>query len=150
MTTDLWVVLGNPPGEEDVPSGRMPNWLSRRDLLHAALRREGCYIRFRTWHMLWAALHGSQHPPRSTWARLIADFDFAHLLDSARQPRPGDRPSFRFWNLRWLVDPFTKAAEGKHSVVQKSLLLRQIVCVVETHWSEADAARWAWLTRDPK
>ena len=52
------------------------------------------------------------------------------------------------WNVRWLVSPNTHSATVKRAIIFKALNMDKVVCLQETHWSQADAARWAALFPD--
>ena len=46
------------------------------------------------------------------------------------------------WNARWLVDGAANRVIAKREAISRLLAKGAIVCVQETHWSEADGAIW--------
>ena len=138
----LWDAMGQPPREAWVPSGRSPGWIGPRNFLHAALRAEGVNTRFRSWQALWSALHNVPPPRHLSWGLLLGIFTIADVPTASPPGSARSDPTFFAWNLQWMVDPHSDAAASKRGIIATALLRQRIVCVVETHWSDAASARW--------
>ena len=88
------------------------------------------------------ARHGS--PAHNTWARLCGDASVDTIV--ARLEGGDAAPPFSCypWNARWVKASAPKAALKRQFVLDK-VLAGQVVCVQETHWSEAQGFAWAGL-----
>ena len=138
-------VLVIPRGSRTVPPGRSKNWKEAIRPLHQALAEVGIGKSFTTWHGLWTLLHATSPPPVCSWQTLVGQFTLHDLIIKIRSRTAGRSAALMAWNIRWLVDPNTKAAAKKRAVVVAATLAHHIVCLSETHWLECDASLWKQL-----
>ena len=143
--TNLLEALGNPSGGNRIPGRRSQGWVGANKTLHNLIRAGSPNIRklnFRTWQTLWACVWDSAPPSRATWNQLAQGLTLQHVIDKLATTSQGTRPSFTYWNARWLVDPQAEANTAKRGVIMHSVNQHRIVALTETHWGEVDFARW--------
>ena len=144
-TTPLWIALGRPPHDLSVQGRHSEEWRRAADSLRCHLVREGVSFAppiLRSWRRLWISCHGSQPPACTTWAKLCQGCTLSSL--SPRPPSPDEATPFPLtsWNIRWLVDASSHAAQHKRSALRRHLHLGRVVCIQETHWAPWTAEQW--------
>ena len=138
----LLEALGAPPADLIIPGGGRRAWAGVRERLEAALRSSGCFQQFRSWQALWVCSRGLAAPSWCTWGALCNGLTIQHFVQRAVSSEGGASMKFALWNVRWLVSPHTQKAAAKKAVTLAALNAGRIITLVETHWSDADAACW--------
>ena len=99
--------------------------------------------RMGSWPSLWALVHATAPPAHTTWERLCGEASVDTIVDKLMACAAAPPFSCYSWNARWVKASTPKAAL-KQFVLDK-VLAGQVVCVQETHWSEAQGFAWAGL-----
>jgi len=141
--SSLWEALGRPPRGNPLPPSRAGTWRLARGALRLALRRLGITTVPRSASTLWNVIHGGSPPAGATWDALCRDTLLNTLATKLSSPNLGGAGNFANWNVRWIRDHHTEAAEAKRAIVFRLLRMGRIVLLQETHWSRAHAATWA-------
>ena len=140
----LWRALGFPPRGGTAPCAKSAQWGAVVARLRRAMPPEVKLPRMGSWPSLWALVHATAPPAHTTWARLCGDASVDTIV--ARLEGGAAAPPFSCypWNARWVKASAPKAALKRQFVLDK-VLAGQVVCVQETHWSEAQGFGWAGL-----
>ena len=101
------------------------------------------------WPSLWALVHATAPPAHTTWGRLCGEASIDTIVNRLRAGAAAPPFSCYSWNARWVQASTPKAALRRQVVLDK-VLAGQVVCVQETHWSEAQGYAWAGLFPAPQ
>ena len=142
-TASLWEALGRPPPDDLVGGRRAASWKHARRSLQDALQTQGCHVRVISWRALWAACHADPPPLAVTWRVLCSPIQVGELAVKLNLCGIKKRFGIVYWNVRWFIRHDTKAAAAKRGAICRALNKNNVVCLSETHWSNADAATWA-------
>jgi len=143
MTT-LADTLGSPPAYRLLPAARSPEWAHVCKIIEHFCELDGV-LNGRGPGWLWARLQGSAPPYNPTWGGLLRGHessDPGRIRAALRESLSLHEVTVVSWNLRWLVNPDSDRAAGKKRVIEERLQQGHIVCIQETHWTDADAAVW--------
>ena len=142
--SSLGTALGSPNPARLLPARRSPEWRWYCRTIEDFSRCPGI-LSGRGAEWLWKKLQRSAPPPQISWGALLVGWgeaDEARVRAALRETICLDDVVITSWNVRWLVDPNSTRATGKKRVIEERLALGQIVCIQETHWSDADEAVW--------
>ena len=140
----LWRTLGFPPRGGTAPCATSAQWVAVVSRLRDAMPPGVKLPRMGSWPTLWALVHATAPPAHTTWAQLCGNASVDTIV--ARLEGGAAAPPFSCysWNARWVKASTPKAALKRQFVLDK-VLAGQVVCVQETHWSEAQGFAWAGL-----
>ena len=140
----LWRALGFPPRGGTAPCASSTQWAAVVSRLRAAMPPGVKLPRLRSWPALWALVHATAPPAHTTWAQLCGRASVDTIV--ARLEGGNAAPPFSCysWNARWVKASTPKAALKRQFVLDR-VLAGHVVCVQETHWSEAQGFAWAGL-----
>ena len=140
METDhlfpLWRTLGFAPCWGTAPCARSAQWGAIIARLRKAMPTGVKLPRMGSWPSLWALVHATPPPAHTTWGRLCGEAPVDTIADRLKAGAAAPPFSCYPWNAKWAKASTPKAALKRQFVLDK-ILLGQVVCVQESHWSEA-------------